>query len=321
MKRLHDLVGQELLEYGLGLAEQLEYKKTLSSLPGPPDICEFCSRTLPTEQVEGHYPGHQAADAQGRVFRHAPCAEPECAKQREAIQARYRRAAERGEEDKLRQRMEQAGIYGANMAGLVFEGFDTEWPQEERLRVPLRDMLDKMQAWAESPEGLVLLSGPYGIGKTRLAVAALRRFLSRSERSGFFLACLEAWRATKALWNAQKGTTTQYRGMPVTEAALNERTQCAGLLVIDDMDKVTLSRAWLEWLLSIVNYRADRRLPMIITLNTGLTQLLSYLTKTAEIADTGGALFSRLQGMTSGIAISCPVDQPDYREHTARMVS
>lgn len=321
MKRLHDLVGRELLEMGLALTERLEYKKTISTLPGDPDICEFCRRTLPAEQVEGHYLGHPAADVQGRVFRRSPCPEPACMAKRAEIRAQYARAKERGAEDEQRQRLERAGIYGANMDGLVFEGFDTEWPAEERFRKPLRDMLDKMQAWAQNPSGLVLLSGPYGIGKTRLAVATLRRFLSLSTRSGFLLACLEAWRATKALWSAPRGTTTQYRGMPVTETVLNERTQCAGLLVIDDLDKVTLSRAWLEWILSIVNYRSDRQLPMIMTLNVPLSQLLTYLIQDPQAADAGGALFSRIQGMRGGIAISCSKNQPSYREYVARMVS
>lgn len=321
MKQSSGLTGQALLEYGLALTKQLELKRYLSELPGNPDTCEFCSRTLDKIHVI-NFPGHVAADDNGDVWRRQPCQEEECVARREEIRARYIRAAARGEADELRQKMELACVAGANMAGLVFDNFDTEWPEEERHRKPLRDMLDKMQMWAQNPEGLVLLSGPYGIGKTRLAVAALRYHLSHSASSGFFLACLEAWSATKSLWNAPRGTGTLYRGMSVTEAALNERTQCTGLLVIDDMDKVhSPSGVWLRWMLSILNYRSDRRLPTIITLNTGLTQLLSYLTKTAEIADAGGALFSRLQGMTSGIAISCSIDQPDYREYTARMVS
>lgn len=319
MPRLHDLMGQELLEYGLALTEQLEYKKTLSGLPGDPSVCEFCSRTLETEHVI-NLPGHPAADAKGDVYRRLPCEQPECVAKREEIRAQYSRAKEREVKGQFQQKLERAGIGSENMAGLVFENFDTEWPKEERHRKPLRDMLDKMQAWAQGPEGLVILSGPYGIGKTRLAVAALRYFLSHSASSGFLLACVEAWSATKALWGAPRGIGTLYRGISVTESVLNERTQQAGLLVIDDLDKVIPSQAWLQWVLSILNYRVDHKLPTVMTLNVPLNQLEAWLTRESKAADTGRALYSRMMAMRQ-VAISCPADQPDYREYIARMVS
>lgn len=318
---LNDLTGTDLLEYAQKLMaangetverqQQKEHKKT-------DGFCHKCGKPLPDRvfTLEECDLDHHPLAVEGIVTICLPCDAPGCtAKRKNALQA-LNEQGEKAVKRDFEMRLEQAGLA---MKGLAYDfgDFDTEWPVRKEHELALEEMHDKMTAWAtNSGKGHVLISGPYGTGKTFIAVAATRYLLRHSRQSAFHFACLEGWEVVKSLWNAPKGTAGHYRGLNLTEADLVRKCQRSWFLIIDDLDKVKPSKGWLELMLGIVNYRVDRELPTIFTLNHPLKQVSAFLQNgTNGTADTAKALWSRIAGGVhkNGIYIQLPDGMPDYR--------
>lgn len=312
MKQLSELCGQELLAYGLQLVDEASKAQDKSMAPRATGICEKCGAPLPKQTAtlgELGLESHPAA-RDGVVTWYLSCMSPKCVERREGLLAAMQKADQHLDRTGLRTRLTQAGLGLAGMQAMTFGRFDTEWPKNERHREALRDILAKMIVWADNPEGVILLSGPYGCGKTHQSVAAMIHYLRHATASAFHLACVEGWTAVKTLWDLRRGEATQYRDISVTESYLLRRCQTSGLLTIDDLDKVEPSKAWLRWILAIINYRVERRLPTIVTLNTPLRRLQSFLAASGG-RDVAPALVDRLHQTAAWLEF--PADQPSYR--------
>ncbi len=336
---LSDLTGQALVDAGYAMQKRLEEteKKKREYMLDDPSVCSRCGqkkRAISKTLTELGLDSHPKADELGVVTWYAPCDNPEC--QAIAAQAMSGFSTD-GTDMKLEQAIYRgslgyAGIGGLNMQGLTLEGFNTEWPPLEEHRVALRSALDKMTAWSQDPQGTLILSGPYGIGKTRLAVGCLRNYLKGREsrnlpagiedkrvtdrRVGFHLACVEAWNMMKGLWGTNE-SAGRYRDIDITEAGLLRRAQQAGLLVLDDLDKVRPGETYLRWILSIMNYRSDDDRPTIITINRPVKQLGGHLKsqqgpKEPGAADAAEALMSRI--LYRAIPLQFSKEQPDFRK-------
>jgi DNA replication protein DnaC len=111
-------------------------------------------------------------------------------------------------------------------------------------------------AFPNSPKGLCLI-GPHGIGKTHLAVAALRAALGRG-CEGIFYEVSDLLRLIRSTYN------------PVTKTAEMDILQplvSVQLLVLDDVGKEKTSEWVEETMTFIVNSRYNNRLTTIFTSN------------------------------------------------------
>lgn len=254
---------------------------------------------------------HPLANEDGIVVYRLPCVTPKCVAKRERSIQELSVSNAIAMEVELARRLQEAGIASLPFS---FSNFQVDWPSKGYHRQALKKAHDSVQSFVGQQCGL-LLTGPYGSGKTHLAIAALRKWLEGDGQSGFHLACLEAWDGIKASWHIP-GSVFRYRGIDATETWMLERCQAAQMLVIDDMDKVEISVGWLGWLLPIVNYRAERRLSTLFTVNHRVEEMQTFLCQKAESSDKGYALWDRIVGLVpQELCIQLPADLPSYRRH------
>lgn len=113
------------------------------------------------------------------------------------------------------------------------------------------------RAFAERPNGWLVLHGPFGTGKTHLAVAIANYRLSRGEPAIFIVVpdLLDHLRSTF---------------MPssdVTYDELFETVRNSPMLILDDLGTQTTTAWAQEKLYQILNHRYNKRLPTVITTN------------------------------------------------------
>jgi DNA replication protein DnaC len=158
----------------------------------------------------------------------------------------------------------------------------------------MREAYEVARAYAESPEGWLVLSGPTGVGKTHLAAAIANYHLAEGN-SVFFSIVPELLDHLRAAF----APTSE---MPYDE--LFDRVRESGLLVLDDLGAEN-STAWAtEKLFQLMNYRYNYRMPTVITTNA------RYFSQLDE------RLRSRLSDI--GLVRQCVIKAQDYREHRTR---
>ncbi len=138
----------------------------------------------------------------------------------------------------------------------TFETFDHTVPGvQEAYRVA--------RAYADDPQGWLVLSGQVGCGKTHLAAAIANVCLERDS--------LVIFSTVPELLDHLRTAFAPSNEIPYHE--LFDRIREAYLLVLDDLG-VEHSTAWAtEKLFQIINYRYEYRMPTIITTNTDLKGL------------------------------------------------
>jgi DNA replication protein DnaC len=119
------------------------------------------------------------------------------------------------------------------------------------------------RAYADDPQGWLVLSGSVGCGKTHLAAAIANVCLERDS--------LVIFSTVPELLDHLRTAFAPSNEMPYHE--LFDRIREAYLLVLDDLG-VEHSTAWAaEKLFQIINYRYEYRMPTIITTNADLKGL------------------------------------------------
>jgi len=136
-------------------------------------------------------------------------------------------------------------------------------------------------------DGLVLF-GPWGAGKTHLAVATARHIHDRAFANVHFTTAAELVARTRGFHD---------------EAA--RKAKSADLLVLDDVGQVTLPEWGRDVLYDVLNARYERGLPVVLTTNLDADGLRSHL---------GAAAVSRLTESCDWV----PVTASDYRAEIAR---
>ena len=143
------------------------------------------------------------------------------------------------------------------MQDMTFESFqlreDEQLKPEER--DSLRHALDFCQAYAQHPEGWLVLTGVYGCGKTHLASATANARAANGQPALFVVVpdLLDHLRATFG---------------PTSHVRFDQRfdeVRTAPLLVLDDLGTESASPWAKEKLYQLFNYRYNARLPTIIT--------------------------------------------------------
>jgi DNA replication protein DnaC len=159
----------------------------------------------------------------------------------------------------------------------------------------VREAFEVARRYADDPQGWLILSGGYGVGKTHLAAAIANHHLARGGHVFFSIVpdLLDHLRAAFA---------------PSSESPFDEmfdRVREAGLLVLDDLGAEN-GTAWAtEKLFQLINYRYNFRMPTVITTNH---RLLSHMDERIR---------SRLSDLS--LARHVAIDAPDYRErHSGR---
>jgi DNA replication protein DnaC len=158
----------------------------------------------------------------------------------------------------------------------------------------IHEAYEVCRAYAESPDGWLVLSGPTGVGKTHLAAAIANKQLAEGN-SVFFSVVPE-------LLDHLRAAFAPSSEMPYDE--LFDRVRESGLLVLDDLGAEN-STAWAtEKLFQLMNYRYNYRMPTVVTTNA------RYLTQIDE----------RLRSRLSDISLvrHCVIKAQDYREHRTR---
>ena len=153
-----------------------------------------------------------------------------------------------------------------------------------------------VQRWANNPNGWLSLHGPYGVGKTHLAVAAAAEREARGDEVFFATVAdlLDYLRATFA------------PDSPINHDDLLDRIRTADMLVLDDMGAERSTPFAEDKLFQIMGYRYEERMPTIITTSH----------QVEAIAATRPRIASRLQDPL--VVTECPIEAPDYRRGGAR---
>ncbi len=145
----------------------------------------------------------------------------------------------------------------------------------QREQEQYKQCVDDARAFAEQPEGWLLLCGVSGCGKTHIAAAVVGRLIERGEPALFVVVpdLLDHLRAAY-----QPGADTPYDD-------LFERVRNAPVLVLDDLG-TQAQTAWAqEKLFQLINHRFNARLPTIVTTNLHPEQIDDRLR--TRLTDTG----------------------------------
>jgi DNA replication protein DnaC len=149
-------------------------------------------------------------------------------------------------------------------AGMTFENFDTTTGLHPEEAQSLRSALRVAQEYAKQLEGWLLFLGPYGSGKTHLAVAIAQQV--RIERPDIvaFATASDLLDHFKASFNYDASHSFDHLYTTVREIPL---------LVLDDLSPVN-NKGWAsERLFQLLDYRYVRKLPTVMTLPISLEEL------------------------------------------------
>lgn len=142
--------------------------------------------------------------------------------------------------------------------------------------------VEVLRGWLDTDGWGLVLTGPFGIGKTGLAIAALRVAMEQKRLSGLFV------KATDLLAHVRD---TYGKSSENTEEQVLASLRTVGFLVIDDMgtDKAT------DWstslLFQVLDSRHDENRKTLLTTNLNLRELETHLGKrTLERFREGGGV-------------------------------
>ncbi len=126
----------------------------------------------------------------------------------------------------------------------------------------LEQAYNQARCYAQSLEGWLLLTGPYGCGKTHLA-AAIANFAVSMGVPTLFLTVPDLLDSLRFAFSAED-TTFEQRFDEVRNAQL---------LVLDDFGTQNATPWAQEKLFQIINYRYINRLPLVVTTNLSLDEI------------------------------------------------
>jgi len=131
------------------------------------------------------------------------------------------------------------------------------------------------------------LHGSNGLGKTHLAIAAVRK-----------IAAVRMVQPSVAVWPEVVAQERESWGR-VTSPPNWQQIKTAGVLLIDDIDKVSAYGSIMEKLFTIINYRSEHKKPTIITANRSIEELRQWLAgnKDTSVVDNSRAILSRVVGV------------------------
>ena len=153
----------------------------------------------------------------------------------------------------------------------------------------------QVRAYADEPDGWLVLKGPSGSGKTHLAAAIANERITRGEPVLFMF--------TPDLLDGLRGSYQPAEGEPGFDA-LFEQVRNAPLLILDDIDAAASSEWAREKLFQLVNARYNAALPTVCTcysLTDALDERISRRLASGAVLDLfggePGAHYRQIGGM------------------------
>jgi DNA replication protein DnaC len=150
------------------------------------------------------------------------------------------------------------------MHDMTFEAFDLrqdELPAEERANLERAFRL--CRDYAEQPEGLLVLTGEFGCGKTHLA-SAIANTRAAAGHPALFIVVPDLLDHLRATFSPSSPTRYDERF---------EEVRNASLLVLDDLGTQSSTPWAQEKLFQILNHRYNARLPTVITMATPIDEV------------------------------------------------
>ena len=125
------------------------------------------------------------------------------------------------------------------------------------------EALPQAAAYAENPEGWLVLTGPSGSGKTHLAAAIANRCIERQQTAFFIM--------VPDLLDHLRGAYSPSSEISYDE--LFDQVRNAPVLVLDDFGAHSSTPWAQEKLFQVVNHRHNNSLPTVVTVRGPLTRL------------------------------------------------
>lgn len=138
---------------------------------------------------------------------------------------------------------------------MTFESFDTTNKLTPKERESLQFCLANARRYAQAPQGWLLITGSFGVGKTHLA-AAIANSLSATGHDVIFVSTSTLLEFLRQAMNADS---------PVSFDKRFHTIRSVPLLILDDLQTETTSTWGREKLFQILDYRYAARLPTVIT--------------------------------------------------------
>jgi DNA replication protein DnaC len=177
------------------------------------------------------------------------------------------------------------------LADKTLDSFDPDLPGlREQQRDALQRVHKQVAAFADDPQGWLIITGGYGCGKTHLAAAIANAQIEAGNKV-LFVTAPDLLDHLRSAFGPTGGDEESY------DTRFDE-VRNTPLLILDDLG-IESPTAWaVEKLYQILNYRYTARLPTVITTNRSLDDLEQRLR-------------SRLYDRE--IASVLPITAPDYR--------
>lgn len=246
--------------------------------PIPAEVCGFCKQIIPPQVFE-----------MGGKARYFPgccgCEEAEADREKAGEQERRQSLL-----DKAGELIVKAGIAKGRLNKYRFSAWnDKQYPGAE---VCKRDVMQYVNQVKPGGRNLLFIYGPYGVGKSHLAAAALRQIILNHVSGefpwwGYFCDWVEHCSLVQESWNSDDGPT---------EGKLWGLMRGASILVIDDIDKRKPSEWALGKLFEVIQHRYYHEKPTIITANHSIQELQKLWgeSEAEHVRDAGGAILSRV---------------------------
>jgi DNA replication protein DnaC len=179
------------------------------------------------------------------------------------------------------------------LADKTFDTFNPEGVHEGH-RANLRMAYERCVAYADNPEGWLLITGGYGCGKTHLA-AAIANTLIAQDRRVLFVTAPDLLDHLRMGYDLSQEEGASY-------SARFEMVRDVPLLVLDDLGIESPTPWAREKLYQVLNHRYNARLPTVITTNYDV-----------------GELEMRLRSRLSDLEVTqtIPITAPDFRKGVA----
>ncbi len=195
----------------------------------------------------------------------------------------------RGRRSELCWLIRQQGLEDGLYARMSLDEWKYRDPSSEAVAEKLKGYVQSAHLGARN---WLYLFGGYGLGKTHLAVSALKHLCLNREWEPFLLRWSEYCSRVQQSWQSSTGES---------EYDLWRRPTNVTLLVLDDIDMRSPTEWALGKLFELIDHRYRHRLPTILTANRSLERLTDFWSRNEQTRDLAGAILSRIVGQLSAV--------------------